>query len=139
MAWWHLRRSLSSFFQVNPEKILRGFPGSRFARLSVRLSVLFVVCVKYQGIIHSWSCFTTVFAQELNKIMAWWQLRRSLSSFFLVNPGKKLRGFPCCRQAMILFSWRGGMGVTHACCSRFARLSVRLSVLFVVCVKYQGI
>ena len=59
----------------------------------------------------------SVFAQELNRIMGWWQLRRSLLSFFPVNPGKKLRGFPGCRQAMILFRRRGGMGVMYAFCS----------------------
>ena len=39
-------------------------------------------------------CFDKVFAQKLNRIMAWWQQRRSPRSFFQVNPGKKLRGFP---------------------------------------------
>ena len=80
----------------------------------------------------------SVFAQELNRIMAWSQLRRSLLSFFPVNPGKKLRGYPGCRQAMILFRRRGGMGVsnvrTHV--ARFARLSVSVSELVVVCVVY---
>ena len=78
-----------------------------------------------------------VFAQELNRIMGWWQLRRSLLSFFPVNPGKKLRGFPGCRQAMILFRRRGGRGVMYV--ARFARLSVSVSVLLVVGVKYQGV
>ena len=58
---------------------------ARFARLSVSVSVSVVVCVKQQGITHSWSRFTTVLAPELNKIMAWWQLRRSPMCFF---PGK---------------------------------------------------
>ena len=81
---------------------------ARFARLSLRLSVSVVVCVKYVETLTGvapWSldsislvtigqskgarrCFKKIFAQELNRIMAWWQLMRFLLSFFSVNPGK---------------------------------------------------